>query len=582
MLRNYLKIAVRHLRKNFAYSFINIAGLAAGMASCLLISLYVLHELSYDKFHQKADRIFRVTYTRNQNGMHYHEAAIPFPAAVALAQDFPEINHAVRLYKNVEFPLLTVGDRKFTEERFLFADPAIFEVFDFPLVKGDPKTALREPNSVVITEEVARKYFGEADPIGQILQYENKHSLTVTAVARNVPSNSHFKFDFLAPLEFQFATWERRTDIDAPHKKWYWTGAWTYLLLSDRHAATSMSTKLPDFVKKYYPDRTKSGVELALQPMTEIHLHSRLENEIEPNSHALYVYIFTAIAALILLIAVINFVNLTTARSTQRAKEVGVRKVVGANRKQLFGQLMGEAMIASALAMALALVIVKISLPSFNQLTARELDTGFLESWTGLTSIIGLVFVVGLLSGLYPAFFLAGFQPTGILQKNVSPRSGNERLRQALVVAQFAISTVLIIGVGIISQQMHFLRAKELGFERSQVLIVKARPEMNNRFAAFRDELRRNPGVLGAAGVSNYPGEGVSAYRFVPEGGSTDQPAMLPLLFTGYDFLETMGIGIKQGRGFSRNSPSDQTEAFLLNEKAAADLGWQDNAIGKK
>ncbi len=582
MLKNYLKIALRNLKKNAVYSSINIAGLAAGMACCILITLYVLHELSYDKFHQNAGRIFRVRLDLDLNGVLYREPSIPFPAAEALARDFPEVEHAMRFYRNDDFPMIEIGDRKFIEERFFFADAAVFEMFDFSLLKGDEKTAFNEPNSVVLTEDMARKYFGEADPLGQTLRYQKRFDLKVTGVVKNVPNNAHFKFDVLAPLQFQLNLWESQSGPSGRHNQWFWTGAWTYLLLPDAHAAQNLVSKFPAFVTKYFPDRIKGGLTLSLQPLTSIHLHSRLDNEIQPNSHILYVYIFSAIALLILVIACINFVNLSTAQSGTRAKEVGVRKVVGAKKSQLVGQMLGESIIAGLIAMLIAVGIVELLLPVFNQLTERQLEISFVGDWTGLLFILGLALLVGVLSGLYPAFFLSRFNPVSIFKKTVAVSGGNETFRKVLVVAQFAISIVLIIGLSVVHRQLRFLQQKSLGFDKEQVLFVKARPAVNVKFEAFRNELLKDPGILNVAGTSNIPGQGAFGYRFVPEGGSVDKPAMLPLLLIDYDFLETAGIKIKQGRGIARTSPSDQAEAFLLNEKAAASLGWKDEAVGKK
>lgn len=582
MLKNYLKIALRNLKKNAVYSSINIAGLAAGMACCILITLYVLHELSYDKFHQNADRIFRVRLDLDLNGVLYQEPSIPFPAAEALARDFPEVERSMRFYRNDDFPMIEIGDRQFIEERFFFADPAVFEMFDFPLIKGDEKTAFIEPNSVVLSEDMARKYFGEADPLGQTLRYQKQFDLKVTGVMKNVPDNAHFKFDFLAPLQFQLNLWESQNGPGGRHNQWFWTGAWTYLLLSNDHAAQSLTEKFPTFVTKYFPDRIKGGLTLSLQPLTSIHLHSRLDNEIQPNSHILYVYIFSAIAVLILVIACINFVNLSTAQSGTRAKEVGVRKVVGAGKSQLVAQMLGESTIAGLVAMLLAAGLVELLLPAFNQLTERQLEINFLGNWTGLLLILSLALFVGVLSGLYPAFFMSRFNPVGNFRRTTTASGGNETLRKALVVAQFAISIVLIIGLGAVHRQLRFLQEKELGFNKEQVLFVKARPAVNVKFEAFRTELLKDPGIRNVAGTSNIPGQGAFGYRFVPEGGSIDKPALLPLLLIDYDFLETAGIKIKQGRGIARTSPSDQAEAFLLNEKAAASLGWSDEAVGKK
>lgn len=582
MIKNYLTVALRNLKKNAVYSAINIAGLAVGMACCILITLYVLHELSYDRFHQNAGRIFRVRLDLDLNGVLYREPSIPFPAAQALAHDFPEVEQAVRFYRNDDFPLLEIGDRKFIEERFFFADAAVFAMFDFPLVKGEAKTALSEPNSIVLTEDMARKYFGEAEPLGQTLRYQKQFDLKVTGVMKNVPNNAHFKFDFLAPLQFQLNLWESQNGPNGRHNHWFWTGAWTYLSLPEAHAVQRLTEKFPAFVTKYFPDRIKGGLTLSLQPLTSIHLHSRLDNEIQPNGHILYVYIFSAIAVLILVIACINFVNLATAQSGTRAKEIGVRKVVGAGKSQLVGQMLGESIIAGLAAMLLAAGLVELLLPAFNQLTERQLEISFLGNWTGLLLLLSLALSVGVLSGLYPAFFMSRFNPVGIFRRTTTASGGNETLRKALVVVQFAISIVLIIGLGAVQRQLQFLQAKELGFDREQILFIKARPEVNAKFDAFRTALLKDSGIRTVAGTSNIPGEGAFGYRFVPEGGSSDKPAMLPLLLIDYDFLATAGIKIKQGRGIARTSPSDQAEAFLLNEKAAEALGWKDDAIGKK
>ncbi len=582
MLKNYLKIALRNLKKNAVYSSINIAGLAAGMACCILITLYVLHELSYDKFHSRANRIFRVRLDLDLNGVLYREPSIPFPTAEAFARDFPEIEKAMRFYRNDDFPLIELGDRKFIEERFFFADAAVFEMFDFPLIKGDEKTAFSEPNSVVLSEDMARKYFGRENPLGQTLRYQKQADLKVTGVTKNVPNNAHFKFDFLAPLQFQLNLWESQSGPSGRHNQWFWTGAWTYLLLPDAHAVQNLTSKFPAFVTKYFPDRIKGGLTLSLQPLTSIHLHSRLDNELQPNSHILYVYIFSAIALLILVIACINFVNLSTAQSGTRAKEVGVRKVVGAEKSQLIGQMLGESIIAGLAAMLLAVGIVELLLPAFNRLTERQLAIVLLGNWTGLLLILGLALLVGVLSGLYPAFFLSRFNPVSIFKRTLAVSGGNETFRKVLVVAQFAISIVLIIGLGAVHRQLRFLQEKELGFNKEQVLFVKAQPAVNAKFEAFRNELLKDTGILNVAGTSNIPGQGAFGYRFVPEGSSIDKPAVLPLLLIDYDFLETAGIKIKQGRGIARTSPSDQAEAFLLNEKAATSLGWKDDAVGKK
>jgi putative ABC transport system permease protein len=382
-------------------------------------------------------------------------------------------------------------------------------------------------------------------------------------------------------MQFQLNLWEGPASIGGREKQWFWTGCWTYLLLSDENAAPSLSAKLPAFVQKYFPERYKGGA-LALQPLADIHLRSNLDNEIEPNSQVLYVYMFSAIAFLILLIACINFVNLTTAKSANRAKEVGVRKVVGANKMQLIRQLLGETVTACVIALAIALVLVELLLPAFGNLTGRSLSMNLLLNWQGLLLFLALAFAVGILSGVYPAFFLSGFSPANIFKRDIPLISGKQGLRKTLVATQFAIAGALLIGIGVVYRQLNFLREKELGFNKERVLFVKAKPDVSRQFDAFRNELLQSESIIGVSSASNIPGEGVFAYRFVPEGGSRDNPAMLPLLLVDYDFLQTMNIGLAQGRGLSREHPADAAEAFLLNEKAVQDFGWKDNPLGRK
>ena len=582
MMRNYLRIALRHLRKHKTYSVINITGLAIGLCCCLLIVLFVQDELSYDAFHHNAERIFRVKIKLVLNDVVYEEASIQFPAAEALSNDIPEIEQAVRLYKrNIDPPLLEYEDQTFTEEQFLFADANFFKVFDFPLVQGDEETALHAPNSVVITERTARKYFGTAEPLGKTFTYDGEHILEVTGVVENPPRNAHFTFDFLAPLSFQLGLWQQERGLNGRERGWFWTGAWTYVLLSDAEAASAVTAKFPAFIDHYFPERYQEG-KLALQPLKAIYLHSRLGNELGPTSHIQYVYIFSAIALFVLLIACINFTNLATAQSMQRTREVGVRKALGAANTQLRTQLFGESILLSLLAGVLALLLALLLLPAFNELAGKQLAFSSFTQGRLLLGLLLLTLAVGIISGFYPAVFLSRLHPVAVFKGVVHPGTRRETFRKGLFIVQFTLSVMLMISIGTIYRQMQFIQAKALGFTEDQVLIITARPEIDDQFDAFRDELLRHPGIVNVAGMSDIPGRGANGYRFVPEGGSVDEPLMLPLSIVDHHFLETLAIALEEGRGFSKDFPADIDEAFILNEKAVRTLGWEGSAVGRK
>ena len=579
MIRSYLKIAVRNLIKHRARSLINIGGLALGMACCILIGLYVFQETEYDQFHTKADRIFRVNFSLELNGNTYNEASIPFPAANAFQSDFPEVEKAVRIYKNDQSVLLSYGDNKFIETRFLFADPSIFDVFDIELLKGNSATALLEPSSIIMTEETARKYFGDEEPLGKTVRFQNQAELKVTGIAARFPKNSHLKFDAILPLSFQLNQWKRVTGTEGRENKWFWTGSWTYLLLKNPAAKELVMEKMPGFVNKYYPDRIKAGVKMDLMPMKNIHLYSHLDNELEPNGDIFYVYVFGTIAVMTLLIAGINFVNLTTAQSLDRMKEFSVRKVVGAQAIQLALQVFSEFILASLAATVMAAGIVELALPYFNWLSGQSLSIKSLHTVTGAAWLFGAGFLVGFLSGIYPAISFSGFKPASVPVLRSWRRK--DTYRKVLVVSQFSISILLIIAIGIVGRQLSFIKEKNLGFVKDKTVIVKGQASVDAQFGAFRSELNKDPNIRSVSGLSDVPGEGVSVYRFVPQGGSREKPEALPLLLTDYDFLDALGIRLKEGRWFSREHATDLKEGFVLNEAAVEQLGWQGNAVGK-
>lgn len=582
MIGSFFKIALRNLLRHKIYATINITGLAMGMAICMLILFFVRHEISYDRFHTNADQIYRVTSEINWSGGKEAAASAQFPIADVIKDEFPQVSNACRLYRANVNVVLEYQEQQFSESQFFFTDPAFLHLFDVEMLSGDPATALSAPGNVVITDRIARKYFGDENPLGKVIEHQNNRPLKVTGVVRAFGENSHFSFDFLVPFSFY-------PNIDRLPGNWYWNAFWTYISLPPSVAPATLEAQFPALVKKYFPEAIREGTFLHLQPLLDIHLRSQLSNEIESNGNILYIYIFAAIATLVLLIACINFMNLSTARSSQRAKEVGVRKVLGAYRHSIIGQFLGEAILMSLLAFILALCLVEISLPYFNDLFGQDLQTNYFQSWSIPVLLAGITLLVGIISGSYPAFFLSAFRPVNILKGNffgsIGRRiGGSQILRKLLVTGQFAITIILLIGIGIISEQIDYFQNKSLGFEQSSLMLIRSRPAVNQNYEAFENALETNTAVQEVTrAMGSFPGKPSWGYRFVPEGYTQEQPIAMQILYADYDFVETMQMEIVNGRDFSRNFPGDQQQAFIINEAAAEMLGWEgDEILGKK
>ncbi len=581
MFKNYLKIALRNFLKHRAYSFINISGLAIGIACCILMLLFVQEELSYDRFHANAERIHRVIVDENNEGTIRHLANTYAPLAPALQTEFPEISHIVRFFPHS----VTVNrdeQKRFQEERFFFIDSTVFEVFSFAFQRGDPRTALHEPNSVVITAATAQKYFGDENPVGQILTVENKLDLKVTGVLQNVPRNSHVEFDFLANInsvKTVLGPWVLT-------RGWHWPPMYTYILLPQNYSASTIESRMPELVREHLPESLAARQALRLQPLTDIHLHSDLENEIAPTSNIAYVYVFSAIAAFVLLIACFNFMNLATARAAKRAKEVGLRKVIGAQRGQLIKQFLGESLFYSTLALLLALVLVELFLPTFNTLLDKQIEMSYTNNWSAVFGLLALTLVVGILAGSYPAMFLARFRPVQALYGKALSGIGAGsplRLRAVLVVVQFAISIGLIVVTSVVNEQVQFIQDKRLGFEKEHLAVVSLRDEaMQQNFSAIKNSLLSQTGVAQVSAISNFPWEqGYYDFYIRAEGMKPDEKFNMPTLLVEHDFVRTFGMEIIAGREFSKEHTTDTQEAFILNEAAVKRLGW-DSALGKK
>ena len=589
MLKTYIKIALRNLLRNKTFASINMLGLAVGMASCMIIMLFVLHELSYDRFHEKADRIVRVAFEGSIKGEKMNEASVMPPVAKNLLADYPEVEEATRL-RAFGAPKLSYGEKTFRDNLFAFADANIFQVFTLPLLKGDPAAALTQPNSLVISQALASKIFGNEDPIGKVISFPDwEQDYTVTGLMADIPGNSHFHFDLLASMA---------SFPDAASNSWMVSEFHTYLVLSPGYDYKKLEAKLPQVTEKYMGPQLQQALGLSLeefkqagnhlglylQPLTDLHLYSDATIGLEPGGDVQRVYIFSAIALFMLLIACINFMNLATAGASKRAREVGVRKVLGSGKGQLIGQFLTESVLLTLLAMVLALVLVKTALPLFNRLAGKELALSFTDQPLFLPVLLGLSLLVGVLAGSYPAFVLSSFNPIAVLKgAKVVGGYGDKSvgLRSGLVVFQFMISIALIIGTLVVYQQLQYIQNKELGYEKEQVLVLAQTESLGNKRAAFRQQLLQDPRV-----------KSVSTSGYLPAGPTynnnffvfPNEDATQQLKTLRYDvdehYLSTMGMQLLEGRNFSSDYGADAA-AMIINETASQSLGWGEEALGK-
>lgn len=602
MFRNYLKIALRNLLKQKGYSLINIIGLAIGIACCFLIVLYVLDELSYDRHYDNADRIYRVAVKGMVGNQEINQAVSSALMAETLVQEYPEVLHATRLHYTPNM-LVRYEDKVFNESRFLWVDSNFFDVFSIQVLYGDRKTALKDHHTVVMTLETAQKYFDNpADAIGKIVNYEDGTPYRVSGIIQNSPENSHFHYGMLSPL----SSWE----WGGRREFWLNHYMYTYILLGENSEPNQLEAKFPEFIRKYVAPHIQMGLgmsmdefkasggllEYYLQPLTDIHLHSNIDVELEPNSDIKYVYIFSLIALFILLIACVNFMNLATARSFSRAKEVGMRKVLGSDRLQLIRQFLLESVLLTFIALLIALVLVVFLLPYFNDIAGKQLAIHLSDLWFIVPILIGVAIVVGVLAGSYPAFFLASFQPVRVLKGSGTRRgSRKSHLRSALVVFQFTISIALFISTFIVYSQLKYVQEKRLGFNKENVLVVKRgwaigqkpdgtlieTPSDQTIIDAFKHDLLQNPQIISVAGCGSLPGKEFSSGVFVPEGAPREEQHPMNWAFADYDYADALGLEIVEGRYFSREMASD-TNAVVINEAAGRILGYEKPYVGKR
>jgi putative ABC transport system permease protein len=562
MLRNYLKIALRNLERYKAYSFINIGGLAVGMACFILIGLWVKDELSFDRFHLNKDRTYRIL-NRMQDGN--FSPNLTYALGPALKAGYSEVEESCRVWPWAG-GLVKYQDKSFEEDSIYLADPGFFKIFSFPFVKGDPETALADKHSVVLTEETARKYFGDEDPIGKILHIvEQEGDFKVTGITENVPLNSDLRFDIVSRIEFlgedRLARWEE------------WTGP-TYVLLRPGVSAANFEAKIAGiYEENISPDETYRP---ALQPLTQVHLY-----ESGRPGQVKKVTTFFVIAVFILLMACINFMNLATAQSARRSLEVGMRKVIGAFRRQIIRQFLVEAILISFLALFLALVVVETALPSFNQFTGKSMA---LLSEASLPFILSLLLVTlgtGLLAGSYPAFFLSSYRPAQTLKSLSSSGGRGAGIRKALIVVQFAISAGLITCTFIVSSQLRFIRNQDLGLDREHVVILYNNPVLMPKFDAFKSDLLTQPGIRNVTAAAQLPTRIGQSIQINWEGNPTPEMMSVDYTVVDYDFFKTFDMKILQGRVFSREFPTDEKTACIINETAAERMGLE-NPVGTR
>ncbi len=576
MLGNYLKIALRNINRHKGYSFINIAGLAVGIACTVFILLWVQDELSFDSFNGKADRIYRVVFSTSDDGSPTN-ANGAFGVGPALKMDFPEVVETVRIRKMGQGVKRYVGykEKKYYEGGFFFAESSIFTVFDFPLVKGNPANALAEPNSIVLTEEAAHRYFGDEDPVGKTIEADPYNDgelmlFRITGIAKNVPHNSHLHFDFLA----SYSSLKENTNEFSGFYQHF-----TYLLLSSSSVAESLGGKLLDFIHRNW--RKDPWYTISLQSLLDIRLHSRLKSEIEPTGNILYVYIFTAIALLVLAIACINFMNLTTARAVKRAKEVGVRKVVGARKNQLRRQFLGESLLLSLFSSLAAVLIVIVTLPLFNRLANKGIVLSAISNPSIVLGILAIAFVVGIIAGIYPAFFLSAFQPVHALKSRTAQSAAGSLLRKGLVIFQFALSIGIIFATLLILEQMEYIQSRNLGYDKDQVMIIPLNKELRQNYEAFRNELKEYPRIENTTTSSWVPTRGSGHLSFQFEGNEE----YLSQVIYGIDknFVDTYGIKLLAGKNIQNLASNEKNLEFLVSELTTKEAGYSSpqEAIGK-
>lgn len=586
MLKNFYLTAIRNLIKHKSYFLINISGLAIGIASFIFISLYIINELSYDKFHGQSDNIYRVHVHGQMMGQSMDMAVTATPMAEALLNEYPEVIKVTRLKESGAW-FIGRDNKKFNEDGVLFADSSFFDVFDFQLISGDPKSALINPRSVVLTESYAKKYFGDEDPLGQKLTVEQDTIFyTVTGVIADVPDNSHMQFDMMGSMS-TYRHW-------ITNSQWVSHNNYTYVVLNENADVEAFEDKMQELVYKYVGPQVEQFLGTTMEewenagnsfgyylmPVEDIYLHSSVDEELQANSDISYIYIYSLIAIILLFIAIINFVNLATAQSSSRAKEVGIRKVVGSSKKRLVSQFILESIIVSSIATLIAATLVFFLTPSFNELIGKEIAYSLASSLWSIPILAGLAVVIGILAGFYPSFVLAAFQPVHVLKGTMSAGAKAGWMRNLLVIIQFTAAIIIIIGTVVVYNQIDFMLNKNLGFDKEQIVVIRRSDVLRNNLETFKNDLLKNPNIKEVANAMSIPGKDrYNNNAFMTE-ENPESPYLLFVNNVSFGYGPLMNLELVQGRFHSKDYPSDSS-GVVLNEAAVRTIGYTE-PLGKK
>lgn len=579
MFTNYLKVALRNLLRQKGFTFINIIGLSVGIASAMLIFMFVYNEMNFDRFHKQSKNIYRIYQNSQIDGEAISSSWTPVPMAPTLKADYPEVLNAIRLVEAGN--MLIESEQKFYSLQTLYVDSSFFRIFSFPFLSGDIQKALLEPRTVVLTETAAHKLFGESDPINKMVRIENDSTLfRVAGICKDPPSNSHFFFDLLISFD---SYWDVKSTF------WLNNNLYTYVLLPDGYPYHELEKKFPEMIKKYMGPQVQSvaGISLEdlmkkgtvfrfkLQPLENIHLNTDINHGFKPSSNKKYLYIFSIIGIFIILIAGINFMNLSTARSTARAREVGMRKVLGSDRRRLVQQFLAESVLLSLFSLLVAIILLELFLPDINRMMNVSLSFSLLKSWQYAGLLFSFTIIVGILAGFYPAFLLSSFHPSAIFKEKLQAGSKGNLLRSILVVIQFFIAIVILSGTFVVYRQLKYMQSKELGFDKEKLMIIDRTSALSKKLSPFIAEIKKLPRIIDASNSTSVPGFPNSDNGFMVEGRSLTQIYDMVTNWVDYSFLNTMRIPIKEGRYFSADLASDSTAA-VINEAAVKKLGLKE------
>ena len=572
MIKNIIKTALRHIFKYFGYSFLNIFGLTLGITSSLFLIIYVSDEVSYDSYHEKGDRIYRVssTITERDDQFTWIVAQVPFGPQVA--QDYPEVQSYVR-FINMPRELYKYEENEFNEDNFFYVDSTLFDIFTYKVIEGDAKAAISQPNKIALTQKTALKYFGKSNPIGKSLTAGNK-TYEVTAVLENIPFNSHFRFDAVAA----------RNNLPKQIGSWGNFGVFTYLLLPENTDIKAFESKLQGMYENYMKsifEALNINVKYHLEPIKHIHLYSTNAGEPEPTGSITFVYIFGIVAFFLVLIAAMNYMNLATARSAKRAKEVGLRKVAGSRRGPLLLQFLSESVFLTLISLLISIVLIIIFLPSFNSLTGKSFDLSILISPVVLITLLSIILIIGILGGSYPAFYLSHFNPSTVLKGELTQGSSGSSFRKILVIIQFSISAIMIICTLVVFNQLKYLKTMDQGFDQKNVVSLRLNRDMINKYQVLKTALIKYPGIKSVCSTNTPIGEGSGKIIFNVETDMGMSERGINFTIVDYDFINTLGIKMVEGRNFQQDMPSDTLKGVIVNQTFVKRMGWTE-ALGKK